>query len=72
MLPFRGWHGSVRSVVVIIAVVDEDNHGRMLVGQAVKCCMVLRHAQLVWHAGGGVDDDVSCEQGNELNPLVRC
>ncbi len=27
MLPFWGWHGSVGSVVVVIAVVDNDAHG---------------------------------------------
>ncbi len=71
MLPFWGWRGSVGSVVVVIAVVDDDAHGGVLVGRAVKRCMVLRHAWLVWHAGGRVDDDVPRERGHEWNPLVR-
>ncbi len=61
MSPFRGWHGSVGSIVVVIDVVDDDAHGGMLVGPAVKRRMALRHARLMWHARGGVNDDVSCE-----------
>ncbi len=71
MSPFRGWRGSVGSVIVVIAVIDNDAHGGVLVGRAVERCMVLHHARLVWHAGGGVDDDVLHERGHESNPLVR-
>ena len=53
MSPFRGWRGSVESVVVVIAVIDDDAHGGVLVGRAVERRMVLRHARLAWHAGRG-------------------
>jgi hypothetical protein len=46
--------------------------GGVLVGRAVERRMVLRNARLVWHAGGGVDDDVPRERGHESNPLIRC